>query len=110
MASASIRIDQPLNPVPNGVPGISRDDIAIGRPDIKVVAADSIDSSIVINTPAGSIMTWLNFDPSTAARYYQNVSIMNDEAGLVDHTFTLRVINDDAQSADYEIWMRIKAT
>lgn len=34
MASASIRIDQPLNPVPNGVPGISRDDIAIGRPVI----------------------------------------------------------------------------
>jgi hypothetical protein len=77
---------------------------------IKVVAADSTDSSIAINTPAGSILTWLNFDPSTAARYYQNVSIMNDELGLVDHKFTMRVINDDAQSADYEIWMRIKAT
>ena len=101
------------------VGALSFEDIDITLPDnmdecvlqyIKVVAAASTDSSISISTPAGNIMTWLNFDPSTAARFYQNISIMNDEAGLVDHKFTMRVINDDAAPADYEIWLRMKAT
>ena len=101
------------------VGALSFEDITVTLPDnmdegvlqfIKVVAADSTDSSISINTPAGNIMTWANFDPSTAARFYQNISIMNGEAGLVGHEYTLRDPNDDAQPADYEIWMRIKAT
>lgn len=79
---------------------------------LRIYAAGNTDSSLGISTPTAQVLTWPNFDPSdgTGAKWLTNVSIINDDAGLVAHQFTIRVVNNEAFSSDYEIWLRVKAT
>lgn len=79
---------------------------------MQVYAAASGDTTIRILADTHEVMAWPNFDPSvvTGARWHQLVSIFDAALGLTDHKFKIEVTNNDAAPADYQIWLRVKAS
>lgn len=77
-----------------------------------VFAPDSSDSTVLILAGGVQVLELANIDASGAPgyRYLQNVSIINDAAGLTAHTFFIRITNNDAAPADYQVYLRVKAT
>jgi hypothetical protein len=78
---------------------------------MRVEAANSTDTTVRISTDDNGY-AWEHFDPSVSpgAVHLQNVTICNNSTPLTDHKFRVQVANNDVQSADYQIWIRVKAT